>query len=306
MLLCGHLACCFCGGKLTGKTDKLSIGAVLSEVLGGSEGSVDTEVPEAFFRREDVLTQFLSGVGFPEQLRWTKSAVSSEKEKRYRFSSDDVFPVVLHVIAAQAARGSCVESCCIRSDVLWEGERVGRNDGDYVGFPLMKANSDTLAQALRLRSMPGARGADVGSCFFRDCFDLYLRSFEDSGGSGVEEAGIEIAGRPVGDWNRSLYKAPDTSVDPRESNGLAIVANGLFQALVFRLTGNTLSLDKFSEWKKARMLSDTSLAVVFLNMCLPLAILSSTEVFCMFLYDLCGGFDGSVRPVVSQQHPKFS
>jgi hypothetical protein len=260
----------------------------------------------------------------------------SQHKSAFNFDDETFCNIIVLACAAQAARGTGLESCTLARDETWEASSsksipseptrrpqkkqktsetesiVGRNqhEHDRYAVPLKLQYANYLPYSLQMKATPGARDRDVSSCFYRHNLKNYLKFLEKEATVDTKPT-LEIA-QHVSKGNGSLfatsYLPPDLAQKPSQAN-TAFVLDAIFQSLVFRLTGNSDLLDLFPEWKaktREQNFPDASaLELGPITTCLPRATTTSVQEFSMFMLDITGGYDKPLGPLISKQHDGF-
>ena len=168
--------------------------------LGSKEGEVGksitpAHIQEATFSREDLTFRLCSEPGILDRFEWSEQAALAQNKLRMIFTDVQACVMVVHAIAAQAARGMGLESCTLNVDQMWKpedtlgqeasedkkqsDERLSKDMADSMAVgrpgaprllyavPLLLKGSEKLPYANQMRAAPGARDHDVSSVSFR-------------------------------------------------------------------------------------------------------------------------------------------
>ncbi len=296
-----------------------------------------SDFPESILDREQVLAAMIEDPLLFDKLSWTLDGELQSRKARFIFDPKTAADIIVFTCAAQAGRGTGLESCTISGDKIWplsddatdrqgqpgelppsKRQRTSKHssngssppdlssacseNGALYTVPLMLEGAESLPYALQMRATPGARDRDVSSAFFRN----NLRILEDNPIVDEGRPQFDMVSHVTGDNEVLTWRK-----FPQQPSGCAqqFLLHALFMSTAARLTGNSDVLELFPVWKRemrGRIFSEKDMSRLGpLELALPVATEESVREFSMFLYDYLGEFEANLGPAISKQHERF-
>lgn len=271
------------------------------------------DFPISWITTDTVLDCFVEKEGFEafkQHIMYDEAAAKFNNDMKVSVKAEDLAKDIVCVAAAQGAR-MARKGCIVDADKMYLND--GRTHVQHVNCPKRKRQvvvplfldgAEKLPFALREKCLPGCRDDDVNVCSNRHNFRVH-HTWK------MEKWKMEKT-----EWQPRLTRNKDAKEEVYHPPTLirldgtpchltiGMIGDMLFMSLASELTGNTMVMDLFAEWKESKSGTRHDTVLGSANTTVPLPNEESIAEFSHWLSAWCGGYQNKMTSVVSKQKLK--